>query len=362
MIKKTVSLIFFLIFTFYSLGDWKRDIASYFQKAHEYDRIIKYIEKNFKNIPDKEKPVAIIILCYAYNEVEDPVNEEKWIGLYFTTYKSSDLDFNFLYPQDRIKIYEFVNRWNRLYPNIKMIRINKDSRRISYFYAPKIFRLDIQTSAPSGIIIKNNQMETIYKGYLQHGLNTIELPLEKKIKRNRKNTFQMILKTGSIEIFKTIHLTASYEFPDPIEFDPVTGKIAIKGKKFQKEKTEEIVFETKRYFDKRFFLKKALLNLGIGSAIFAFNRLFIHNKINRDSLSEKTKALMNGLDKTSTVLSIGISMKGIINVFKSFKKTHERKVKTIIHEDAVSHNHHLREMIQASKKDIFISYFLKVQE
>jgi hypothetical protein len=68
---------------------------------------------------------------------------------------------------------------------------------------------------------------------------------------------------------------------------------------------------------------------------------------------------MNGIDKAATVLAIGISLKGLIHVFRSFKKEKKEIVKTITDPDAVQHNNALRREIQKAKENIFVTYRLR---
>ena len=127
---------------------------------------------------------------------------------------------------------------------------------------------------------------------------------------------------------------------------------------FKQEKSEQIVFETKRYFDKKHFYRKALVQLGIGCAIITFNTLFIKDKLNQEGQKANTRAFLDGFKKTSTVLAFGLSLKGILGVINSFNKDKIRKVETIINPEAQDYNNSLRKTLENSKKDIFIVYEL----
>jgi hypothetical protein len=363
MNKKSVlaAAVIMLLFILPLKGDWKQDVRDYFQKAHEYENIIKYLETQMENIPNNEKPMAIIILCYAYGEMGDVVNEEKWAAELFENYDPGDPNFVFLSRSEGVKIYEYLQQWKRRYPGIKTISINKQSQRVRYFTPPGKFYLDIGASAPCEITILDidNQRAVIYAGYLTRGGNTIGFPFVDHLKRHKETLLEMVLKSGTIERKKRFILSVDYHYPEVIKFDPLSGKIVIIGKEFKQETTQEISHKTQRYFDNKSFKKKAVPHLAIGVALFLLDVLVVKKTINRESSEPGTKALMNGIDKAATVLAIGISLKGLVHIARSFKREKKETVKTIIDPDAVQHNNALRSEIQKVKENIFVTYRLR---
>jgi len=131
------------------------------------------------------------------------------------------------------------------------------------------------------------------------------------------------------------------------------------GKEFKQETSEETRQETRRYFDKKHFMRKAVPHLAIGIGLYLLDSLVVRHALNRESSGPGTKALMNGIDKTATVCAIGISLKGMIHVFRSLKKEKKEISKTITYPDAVQHNKNLRREIQRAKEHIFVTYRLK---
>lgn len=363
MNKKSVlaTVVIILFFLLPLKGDWKEDIRDYFQKAHEYENIVKYLESRLKNIPEKEKPLAIIILCYAYGEMGDVVNEEKWAAELFENYDPGDPDFVFLSRSEGVKIYEYLQQWKRRYPSIKTISTNKQSQKIRYFAPPGKFYLDIEASAPCEVTILDidNSRAVIYAGYLTRGSNTIGFPFAQQLKRHKETLLEMVLKSGTVERKKRLVLEAAYHYPEAIKFEPKEGKINIMGKEFKQETFEEISHKTQRYFDKKSFKKKAVPHLAIGVALYLLDVLVVKKTINRKSSEPRTRALMNGIDKAATVLAIGISLKGLVHVFRSFKKEKKETVKTVTDADAVQHNNALRREIQKAKENIFVTYRLR---
>ncbi|NIM14024.1 MAG: hypothetical protein GTO45_18415 [Candidatus Aminicenantes bacterium] len=360
---QTLETVFLLIFIL-SLplkGDWKKDIRDYFSKAHEYDKIVTYLEENLPDIPVNKRPPAIIILCFAYSEMGDTVNEEKWVSELFENYDVGDPDFSFLSRKERVKIYEYLQRWKRRYPGVNKIIVDIESQKIRYFNPPAKFLIDIDSRAPSEITLVNldKNREIIYAGYLKQGPNTIGFPFDDFLEKRKETRLEMVLKSGSIELKKTIVLAAEYHYPEHVKFDPLEGKIAIIGKEFKKETSEETITETQRYFDKKNFVKNAVFPLAVGCALYLLDSLVVRSALNRESTTAESKALLNGIDKTSTVVVIGFSLKGLIHVFRSFKKEKKVTVKTVTHADAVSYNNTLRKQIREAKENIFVTFAIK---
>jgi hypothetical protein len=341
-------------------GDWKKEIGNYFSKAHEYDKIAAYLEKKLPDIPADEKPLAIIILCYAYGEMGDTVNEEKWVLELFENYDVGEPDFTFLSRKEEVKIYEYVQRWKRRCPGVKQIAVNPESREIRYFDPPGKFFIDIDAAAPCEITLFNvdKNREILYAGYLKQGPNTIGFPFDDFLARRNETMLEMVLKSGSIELKRNITLAARYHYPEHVKFDPLEGKTAIAGKEFKQETSEETITETRGYFDKKHFLKRAALPLAAGCALVLLDSLVVRRTLNRDTTAPRTKALMNGIDKTAAVLAVGISLKGLIHVFRSFKKEKKVRVKPVTHDDAVIYNNALREQIREAKEKIVVTFQL----
>ena len=363
MNKKSIlaAAVIMLLFLLPLKGDWKKDVREYFDKAHEYENIAKYLETCLEDIPNNEKPLAIIILCYACGEMRDVVNEEKWATELFENYDAGDPDFVFLSRSAGVKIYEYFQQWKRRYPGIKTIHIDEQSQRIRYFDPPGKFYLDIDAGAPCEVTILDidNQGAVIYAGYLTRGANTIGFPFVDHLKRHNETLLEMVLKSGTIERKKRFILSAAYRYPVTIKFEPLSGEIAIIGKEFMRESSEEISHETQRYFDKKSFKKRAVPHLAIGVALYLLDVLVVKKTLNRQSSEPGTKALMNGIDKSATVLAVGISLKGLVHVFRSFKKEKKETIKTITDPGAVQHNNALRGEIQKAKEHIFVTYGLR---
>lgn len=365
--KNTAKFIFLLFFLFCSLclpgdNDWKKDVGNFFKKAHEFHNIAQYLEENLVQVPDPEKPAAIIILCYTYNKLEDTVNEEKWLNRYFEKYQVDNPDFPFLNRAERVRVFEYIERRHRKYPKFKNLRIAENSRRIPYFEPPAVFVLTIEMGAPAEITITNHRKETIYSGYVNQGNNRVEIPFQTDFLKRKENRLDIRLKTGSIEIGKTVTLVSQSDYPGHIDFNREEGRVSVKGESFKEEQTTQVTVETKRYFDKRYFLKKAVLSLAVGGAVYLFNRTVIHNQLNREDASPDSRALMNGINKSANVVAIGFSLKGILHIFKSFKRKEIKKEKTVSHKEAAAHNDLLRRLIREARKNIFINYQLELKE
>jgi hypothetical protein len=342
-------------------ADWKKDIQPYFEKVYQYDAVVKYLETNMPQIPAAEKSQAIIILCYAYGEKGDRVSEEKWVGQLFEIFGVSDPDLEFLSPRLRVKIYEYVQRWKRRYPGIKAIHISRRSRDIEYFEPPQMLYLDIGALAPSEITVVNidKNRQTIFSGLLQKGLNTVAIPFDPLFMKQKETQLEIRLKSGFIQSTRKVLIYTDYRYPPGIRFEPISGTVALMGMDFKAEQSTNTYTEIHRYFDKKHFRKKALIHLAIGTGLILLDLLAVRNTMNADSTSPKTKALMNGIDKTATAFSIGLSLKGIIHIFRSFKKETREVTRTTQQPEAVTYNNRLRQKIREARKKIGVSFRLK---
>lgn len=340
-------------------GDWQGEIRRYLSKAHEFDRVAAYLEENLESIPAAERTGAVIILCYAYGQLGDRVNEEKWLGRYFEGYEAEDFDLAFLGPRQRLKIFGYIDGWRRSYPRLKDIRIGGQSERIRYFSPPDNIILEMDIQAAAEISITALQKEMVYAGYLQAGLNSVALPFDHGFIRKPRTLLTVLLKAGSIKIKKTLALTTACEYPDHVHFDPAEGTLTIEGQTFKPETSEETVYKTRRRFDRQYFFKRALVNLGAGGGIFALNRLFIYGPSGSEDRSARSRAVLKGLNTTANIMALGLSLKGMIHIFKSFKKEEIKQVKTIAHPDAVTHNSVLREQLMEARDKVYINYKLE---
>lgn len=356
--RRTVIFAISLILTFSLQGDWKKEIINCFKKAHDYSRITGYLEKTITGISSEEKPYAIIILGFAYKELGNPVYEEKWITHYFENHEVTDPDFSFLPPLERVKIYEYISHWKRLFPKIEQISINPRSMKIPFFLKDQILMIDLHIRAPSSLSVKNSKMENLFTGYLNKGTNTIGIPLSDEMKSMSSQVLRMEMKTGAVEIIRHITLSTVYRYPDDIIFNPAGGTIAIRGKTFKEETSAEKYMETIKEFDRNHFMKKGLLPLGVGCAAFLLRQIVIHPQRIRDDISPPSRAFLYAVDETCLVFSIGISVSGVIQMLKSTRHQKIERERMVQHPEAIRYNTEIRNLIREYRKKVYIQYQL----
>lgn len=340
--------------------NWQEMVADFFKKAHDFESTVRYLETQLPGIPVTQQPAAVLILCYSYKELGNSVGEEKWLIRYFKDYELAEPGLSFLDRNDQVKIWEYLGGWKRVFPGMKNVTMNQGSRKIPYFRPPTHISLDIETRAPCAVEVVTTDIkrETLYSGYLEGGTNTIGLRLVDRLKQNTGTPLEIILKSGSMILKYQLVLTASFQFPGLVTFDPQTGEIVIKGEMFQNESSEEVKVKTRKYFDKGTFFKKAVPFLAVGSGVLLLDRLVVHPGVNRETASSHTRAFMNGLDQTSLVMGAGISLKGLIYLFRSFKTKKETRTQTIYHPEAVRYNEELRRRILDAEKGIYVLFDL----
>lgn len=343
-------------------GDWRDEIRRFLTKAHEFDKVAVYVEGNLHNIPVEDRAGAVIILCYAYSELGDRVNEEKWLSRYFDRYQTGSYTFSFLQPAQRVKIFEYIDAWTRKFPKIKRFRLDDKSRRFRYFHPPEKIIVEIDSQAPAEITIITPQNRTIYSGYLQRGTNHVEVPVSDGILKTARNPLKLTVKAGTIEVTKNAVLAGRCEYPDDVHFHRESGELGIRGEVFKPETSETVVYKTRRRFDKRYFLNKALANLGSGIKIFALNRLLIYGPSRQADRSSRSKAVLKGLNAAANVMAVGLSLKGVVHIFKSFKKEELKQVRTTVDREAVIYNRTLQEKLRQARENIYINLEIELRE
>ncbi|MCP4151152.1 MAG: hypothetical protein GY757_25635 [bacterium] len=358
---KTKILILFILFSllwsFPLNGDWKKEITGYYHKAREYEGIINYLESHLDSIPALEKGTAVIILCFSCKELGDSVGEAAWMARYFDKFETPEADFDFLGRKASITLYEYIESWNRRYPGLSYFHLHKDSRNLLYFKPPDSLTLVLQSRAPCVIEISSHN-ELLFSGYLKRGPNSIALPWNDSLAKQKYTPLQVLLKTGAVRLRKRLLLNASYLYPDDIAFEPIEGKIAIKGLSFKKEKSEKTITVSKRFFDKKYFKRKALPHLAVGVGLFALDRLAVHKAAGNPDNSPGSRAFMNGLDKSAAVMSLGLSLKGVYHIFRSFKKEKKTFVKSESLPENEAFNSALRLRLNHAKDHIRVHFTL----
>jgi len=336
-------------------SDWRGRVVYYLQKAGEFAKLSAYLERILPAVPEPDKPDVLLLLCYAGGQAGDWVMEKKWLDRYMADFRGLEPELQFLNRRERVKVFEYIQRRLSRYPGVKSVQVGDKSRRVHYFFVPATFYLDVDAYAPSEVTVTvGNQV--LYSGYLDKGMNTLPLPFEPAFKQSAANRLLIGLKNQSIEVSKAVVLTARFHYPAGMRFDPLTGETAFTDREFKAEESRQVLRETRRYFDKKHFMKKALPALGIGIAGTLLDRLAFAPAVDGDNATPGSRAVLNGLSKTTLVVSVGFSLKGIVSVVKSFKKDVTHRELRVKDPEAAAYNSQLKKELEEARQKVSITY------
>ena len=178
-------LLFCLIALSLGAKSWRIEIRPFFEKAKDYEGLVSYIEKRFKRIPPVDQGLALIVISFAFSELNDSVSEAIHIQRYFKNYETPGADFEFLGSRNAMLLHEYILAWNRRYPGIRNVSISKEDRVFPYFAEKNRIALILDSRAPCVLEISGMDRE-LFSGYLKRGRNRIELNHVEDMKRRKK--------------------------------------------------------------------------------------------------------------------------------------------------------------------------------
>jgi hypothetical protein len=343
-------------------ADWKKVTADFFSKNHNYEQAGKYLETHLEAIPAIDKPTALLVLCFICKEIEDILNEERWLAAYFEKFATAEPDYSFLDIRTAAHIYEYLNRWKKKYPQLKSIAVNQSSAVIGYFSAPEKIKIDLDIGSAAELIISSQGTGVLYQGYLNTGMNTIELTLSGELLKNNENVWQIALHSGVIEIKKKVILSARFDIPANVIFNPQQGNLSIREKEFRPQEKKEMLIVSSRKLESKNIFKKVLLPGGLGLLTLLLNRRLIHHRLQQQLPETDSRSFLYALDSTSLVLSCGLTLKGVLNFLSAFKKQTSKTEKIILLAENIAYNRQLQEEIALAKENIMIRFTILATE
>jgi len=307
----------------------------------------------FKEIPENEKGSASSIIAYCYNLQKNLLSEKIWIEELFEKRNFNDLDLTFLNIRNLAKVTNYVEDWKKQYPLVK-------------FWLPK--NKWVYGSFPEEFIMISEASTTIELSIPFLNKKEMLVPNKNKVKFSLKDLsnnpgitkIMITLKSSKIEIEKELVFNTSYTVPDNIIFEPSTGSIKVKGKGVKPETESELKKIVKRRFDKKYFMKYSLPYLGVGLLGYGLGESVFIKSMNDDTGTINNRTLMYSLNRTTKVFSIGLSLKGVINLFRSFKKDVSFKTEKKILPGSKSYNRFVEMIKKRAEKEIFLVINLNV--
>ncbi len=353
--KKRIFAVFliFLVGTMFAFSGWKDEVKVYLGAVKDYDGLLNYLISHFSEIPGYEKPQATLLTAYCFY-VQNRLNKEYlWIKKYFNEYGAPVVEFDFLPVVMRVKLLQYRTEWLDKFPGIKKMNLNEKSIKFQYYFRPSFLIIDLSLYSLSNYILLDSEGKTIKKGEFAVKNPQLEIPVDEAFFKRKKHLYTLKMVSGNYENDYSFSISISYSYPDDVIFSPVDGKIKIKGKDFKPEEEERIKIEKRKYFDGRYFKKKALPYY-ISGIVF-----YVGEKKGLDSVYKKdiSPTLQSAVDESRYLVKtfyIGFSLKAIYETVKSYKTEIKRIPYKVKLEDAIEWNNKLRSEIEEKKKDVFV--------
>lgn len=355
--RKKIVLLLLIVFSQGLFCDWKTRINDYFLKIKDNEGAIQYLTKIYDIQKDDRKTICII-LAYLYDKIKNKENERLWIDQYFDPYTEEDIQFEFLNDITNIEISDYVNKWKSNYPIIKAIKLT--APEVSTFATrPHFIDLAIEMENKSHFKITNGS-EILGSGMLNRGKNLIRIREADPITFLGKHFFSLELKIGSVLITKGMVLTITADTPPDILIED--GKLRFKDKDFRDEHPFQDFTEKERYFDKNHFLSRSLPLMGAGLGLFAGNQLILFDRIDSNNFTREQAPLLHGAHYTAQVISVGLVVKGTINLFKSFKTKITQTKRRVYSPSAAGYNQVLKEALVNAESEVKILITLEIKK
>lgn len=340
-------------------SDWKEGVLEKLNKFTDFKFISEYLEENIGLIPEEERAGAMLLLAYSYQIGKDEINEKKWISKIFQSKRMADItlaSYEFLgkdkiLRQERIKIINYLKKWESEYPEIKTEFPEKSFR---YFGDKDFLKIKVTTNTTIEFEVDNFNLGLNFKETLNEGENVVLVPIDIFEKTSERTILKFLFRSNKITVTKNFLIKKRFEAPENFIFHHKSGYCKIRDKSFKVESKKKVITKVRRYFDKKYFLKNSLINFASGLSMFGINEFVIKTKLDSDSASIGTRNMMYSLKGAVKITAIGLSLKGVINFFRSFKKEEKLEMQVIKDESAISYNSFLNRSIKAGKEKIIV--------
>ncbi len=332
-----------------SVDSWKDAAGDYLGKVKDYSGYIKFIESG--EYRERDYKSRILLLAWLYCRVEDKVNEKRCITRYFQDTKGQ-VELGFLDSISRIRVHEFMVSWKKNYPSEVSVKLNRN--RYPYNEGKVVLRFRVKTTASAELQVFVDGRSAGKVFFLQKGDNSVnvEMPHFKVPEKNINFRF----KTDRIEFNRDVPVRRRVVMPDNILVNWKTSEISLAGRSYRKEFRYETEIVQEKYFDKRRFFRKALPHFIVGAGLIGVNRFVIDRRLDNRNISGGNRAFMEGAGGTTMVLGAGLSVKGVVEFIKSFRKKVRKVSRRVVIDDAVEHNRLLKGLITDASSKIFLEY------
>ena len=103
------------------------------------------------------------------------------------------------------------------------------------------------------------------------GKNILNIDTKDFFNRSQNHIYSLEVVIGDISVRKKLTFNINIDVGENLELKK--GKVYLKNKDFREEYYIKTTYEYHKYFDKKYFYKKSLLNIGVGLVVFAGNSI-----------------------------------------------------------------------------------------
>ncbi|GEM_PF-2260505 len=333
-------------------AEWKAEARRLIASESDHPRLIESLQGRFPLLSDKDKAAASLIIGYCHSRTGNAQAELFWMNKYLGEFRATEVNLAFLPGPDRRKINDFRLSWRRDFPVLWELSLAPEHTSVAYFDPPAELKLRLQASMPCDFQLLARDGALLAKGVLGAGIETVRLPAGSDFFHSASHPFRLLLTPrGAPErtIEKYFVVELEYDVPAEVEFDPLSGTLALKGRAPQPEQeTETKVISQRTRFDKGLFKKTVLKDLLIGAAFFVVNATLITSTIDSADTSLFAKSSLYGTRRVFNLAGIGFSLSALSKLPKVFKR--ERKT-----EETTRDLPGARETNQALERDLALA-------
>lgn len=309
-------------------GEWQAEARRLIASESGCPQLIESLQRQFPLLGDKDKAAVSLIIGYCQSRVGNAQAELFWMNKYLGEFRAAAVNLAFLPAAVRGKINNFRLSWQREFPVLWELSLAPEHASAAYFDPPAELKLRLQASMPCDFQLLARDGTLLAKGMLGAGIETVRLPAGGDFLRSASHSFRLLLNPRSAPertIEKYFAVELAYDVPADVEFDPVSGTLALKGRAPQPEQeTETKVISQRIRFDKELFKKTVLKDLLIGAAFFVVNATLITSTIDRADTSLFAKSSLFGTRRVFSLAGIGFSLSALSKLPKAFRR--ERKI------------------------------------
>jgi hypothetical protein len=351
-------ILFFACILCFSLlpADWRQDAAVQIADEKEYPRLAASLQAAYAGLPEREKPVASVLIGYCRSRLNDPQAELSWMKRYLEEFRAAAVDLGFLPPSMRQKVRKFIASWREDFPVFWELALEADGAEFAYVEPPPKLGLRVRLSRPCEFQLLAPDGTPLTAGTLGREARTVDIPLAADFVRVASHPLRLLLtlrRAPEKTVEKYFSIDLEYRVPAGAAFDPVRGEVKLMGREMQPEsRTEKRVLSKRTRFDKELFKKTVLRDLLIGAAFFVVDATLLKSTVDNSGTSLYAKSALYGTRRVFQLAGFGFSVSALARLPGLFKREKTVAETTVELPEARTANEALRHDLEQARKGV----------